>query len=207
MVPECPWPKNQEDRNRLWEGREPGELPDSNVNKAWSTPQCYWCEDSKASQGRTDQGGKEMQRDKVELWNEKEPLGLPEMDNTAIKESRFHWYEGSRSNPKIDEAWEDPVQLMENALELEEKNAREIKQINRRVKRICWVITLCPVILVASRWLCHWWGVLVLILALTATVVGVQEETEVGDLSPQVLKGMDMSHQAYKLEAFDRDDP
>ena len=66
---------------------------------------------------------------------------------------------------------------------------------------------LCPVILVASRWLRHWWGVLVLILALTAAVVGAQEETEVGDLPPQVLKGMDMSHQAYELEAFNCDDP
>ena len=63
------------------------------------------------------------------------------------------------------------------------------------------------VILVASRWLCHWWDMLVLILALTATVVGAQEETKVGDLPPQVLKGMDMSHQAYELEAFDCDDP
>ena len=71
-----------------------------------------------------------MPRDKVELWNEKEPLGLPEMDKTAIKESRFHWYEGSRPNPKIGKAQEDPVQLMEDALELEEKNAREIKRIN-----------------------------------------------------------------------------
>ena len=77
---------------------------------------------------------------------------------------------------------------MEDALELEERKAREIKQINQRVKRTCWVIMLCPVILVASRWLRHWWGVLVLILALTTTVVGAQEETEVGDLPPQVLK-------------------
>ena len=31
MVLECPWPKDQGDRNRLWEEREPGELPDSNA--------------------------------------------------------------------------------------------------------------------------------------------------------------------------------
>ena len=57
------------------------------------------------------------------------------------------------------------------------------------------------------RWLRHWCGVLVLILALTATLVGAQKETEVGDLPPQVLKGIDMVHQAYKLEAFDCNDP
>ena len=98
---------------------------------------------------------------------------------------------------KMDKAWEDQVQLMEDALEFEERNARENKQINRRVKRTCWVIMLCPVILVALRWLQYWWGVLVLILALTTTVVRAQEETEIGDLPPQVLKGMDMLHQAY----------
>ena len=48
---------------------------------------------------------------------------------------------------------------------------------------------------------------LVLILALTATVVRAQEETEISELPPQVLKGMDMLHQAYKLEAFDCDNP
>ena len=89
----------------------------------------------------------------MELWNEKKPLGLPEMDKTAIEESRFHWYEGSRPNPKMGKAWEDQAQLMEDALELEERNAREIKRINQRVRRACWVIMLCPVILVASRWL------------------------------------------------------
>ena len=71
-----------------------------------------------------------MPRDKVELWNEKEPLGLPEMNKTAIKESWFHWYEGSRPDPKMGKAREDPVQLMEDALELEERNEREIKRIN-----------------------------------------------------------------------------
>ena len=48
---------------------------------------------------------------------------------------------------------------------------------------------------------------LVLILALITTVVGALEETVVGDLPPQVLKGMDMLHQAYELEAFDCNDP
>ena len=66
---------------------------------------------------------------------------------------------------------------------------------------------LCPVILVAYRLLLHWWGVLCLILALTATVVQAQEEAGISELPPQVLKGMDMSYQVYKLEAFDCDDP
>ena len=96
---------------------------------------------------------------------------------------------------------------MEDALELEERKAREIKRINQRLKRTCWVIMLCPVILVVSRWLRHWWGMLVLILALMATVVRAQEEAGILELPPQVLKGMDMWHQAYELEAFDYDDP
>ena len=85
-----------------------------------------------------------MHREKVELRNKKEPLQLPEMNKTALKESWFHWYEGSKPNPKMDKAREDLVQLIEDALELEEKNARETKQINKRVRRTCWVIMLCP---------------------------------------------------------------
>ena len=50
-----------------------------------------------------------MSRDKVELWNKKEPLGLPHMDKRAIKESWFHWYEGSRPDPKMDKAREDQI--------------------------------------------------------------------------------------------------
>ena len=84
---------------------------------------------------------------------------------------------------------------MEDALELEERKAREIKRMNQKLKRSCWVIMLCPVILVAYRWLLHWWGVLCLILVLTATVVQAQEEAGVLELPPQGLKGMDMLHQ------------
>ena len=114
----------------MWEEREPGELPDSNVNKGWSTPRCYWCEDSKPSQGGIDQGFEEMQGEKVELWNKKEPLELPKVDEAVMNESRFHWYEGSRPDLKADKVWEDQTQLMEDALELEERKAREIKRIN-----------------------------------------------------------------------------
>ena len=64
-----------------------------------------------------------------------------------------------------------------------------------------------PSNLVAYRWLLYWWGVTCLVLALTATGVWAQEEGGILELPPQVLKGMDMSHQAYQLEAFDCDDP
>ena len=111
----------------MWEERESGELPDFNVNKAMSMPRCHRCEGSRPSQGQTNQGFEEMQGDKVELWNEKEPLGLPQIDKTSMNESQFHWYEGSRPDPKMGKAQKDPVQLMEDDLELDGKNAREIK--------------------------------------------------------------------------------
>ena len=57
----------------------------------------------------------------MELWNKKKQLGLPEMDRTAIEQSWFHWYEGSRPDPKIGKAREDLAQLMEDDLELEEE--------------------------------------------------------------------------------------
>ena len=106
-----------------------------------------------------------------------EPLDLPEVETKKImSKSWFHWHEGSRpdsreTNLKLDKIPEDQIQLMEDALELEERKAREIKEMNRKIKRSCWAIMLCPVILVAYQWLLYWWGVLVLILALTATVV------------------------------------
>ena len=40
-----------------------------------------------------------------------------------------------------------------------------------------------------------------------ATVAWAEEEGGVSELPPQVLKGIDMLHQAYQLEAFDCDDP
>ena len=80
---------------------------------------------------------------------------------------------------------------MEDAVELEERKAREIKQMNKKIKRSCWAKMLCPVILVAYRWLLYWWGVVCLVLALMATVARAQEEGGVSELPPQVLKGMD----------------
>ena len=98
---------------------------------------------------------------KCKLWNDKKPLGLSEVeDEEVMNKSRFHGYEGSRPdsgeiNLKLDRIREDKIQLMEDALELEERKAREIKRMNQKLKRSCWVIMLCPVILVAYRWLLH----------------------------------------------------
>ena len=48
-------------------------------------------------QGQSNWGFEESQEDKVQLWNEMEPLDLPEVDVKEImSKSRFHWHEGSR---------------------------------------------------------------------------------------------------------------
>ena len=64
----------------------------------------------------------------MELWNKKKPLGLPEMDKTAIEESQLYWYEGSRPDPKMGKARKDLVQLIEDALEYEEKMQGKLSQ-------------------------------------------------------------------------------
>ena len=112
------------------------------------------------------------------------PLDLPEVDvEEVMSKSRFHWHEGSRpdsreTNLELDKIREDNTQLMEDALELEERKAREIKQMNRKIKRSCWAIMLCPVILVAYRWLLYWWGMVCLVLALTTTVARARRKEE-----------------------------
>ena len=84
-----------------------------------------------------------------------EPLDFLEVYVEEImSKSWFLWHEGSRpdsreTNLELDKIQEHKIQLMEDALELEERKAREIKQMNRKIKRSCWVIMLCPVILVA----------------------------------------------------------
>ena len=78
------------------------------------------------------------------------------------------------------------------------------------MKRSCWAIMPCPVILAFYRWTLYWWGVTCLVLALMATRARAHAEGGIfvrEELPPQVLKGMEMLHQAYQLEAFDCNDP
>ena len=68
---------------------------------------------------------------------------------------------------------------------------------------------LAPVVVIASWWTLYWWGLGCLILGLMATGARTQDKSgvpSIEDLPPQVLKGMDMSHQAYQFQAFDCDD-
>ena len=106
-----------------------------------------------------------------------------------MSSSQFHWHKGSRLNLgetklKLKRNREDKIQSLEEAIELEEREAREIEQMNRKLKRSCWAIMLCPVILVAYRWLLYWWGVTCLVLALMATRAQAQEEGGVSELPP-----------------------
>ena len=106
-----------------------------------------------------------------------EPLDLPEVGVEEImSKSWFYWHKDSRPDSRgtkleLEKIQEDKIQVMEDALELEERKAREIKQMNRKINRSCWAIMIFPVILVAYRWLLYWWGVVCLVLALTATVI------------------------------------
>ena len=65
-----------------------------------------------------------------------EPLDLPEVDVMEImSKSRFYWYEGPRPDSRetkleLEKIQEDKIQLMEDALELEERKARKIKRMN-----------------------------------------------------------------------------
>ena len=118
ILPECPWPEDQGDRDRLWEGREPVELPDFNLEEVMRTSWFHWHEGSRPLQGQTNQGFEERQEDKVELWNEREPLELSKVkDEEVMSKFWFHWHEGSRpdsreTNLELDRIWEDKIQLI-----------------------------------------------------------------------------------------------
>ena len=48
---------------------------------------------------------------------------------------------------------------------------------------------------------------MIIVIVTKARAQDIEELTETNELPPQVLKGMDMSHQAYCLNAFDCDKP
>ena len=82
----------------------------------------------------------------------------------------------------------------------------ETQQLAREVKRACWVTVLAPVVVTASRMMFYWWGLGCIILGMMTTAAKAQDVSgvpNIQDLPPRVLKGMDMSHQAYQFEAFD----
>ena len=138
---------------------EPLELPEVDFEEVMRKSQFHRHEGSRPFQGWTNRGLEESQEDKVQLWNEMKPLELPEVDvEEVMSKSLFHWHEGSRpdsreTNLELDKIWEDKIQLMEDALELGERKVWEIKQMDQKIKRSCWAIMLCPVILVVYRWL------------------------------------------------------
>ena len=59
-----------------------------------------------------------------------------------MSKSQFHWHERYRPDSRItkleqEKIPEDKIQLMEDALELEERKAREIKRMIQKLKRSC----------------------------------------------------------------------
>ena len=68
------------------------------------------------------------------------------------------------------------------------------------MKRACWVIVLTPVVVTAFQMMFYWWGYGCIILGLMATGARAQDLSrapKIENLPSQVLKGMDMLHQAY----------
>ena len=98
----------------------------------------------------------------------------------------------------------------ESQLDKEEEGEVQ-RQSNRNMKQLGCAMVPLPVTIITHRLLtnaCNSWCV-VLIIAL-ASRAGAQdlEDAEVtSDLPAQVLKGMDMSHSSYRLDAFDCEEP
>ena len=92
--------------------------------------------------------------------------------------------------------------------QLDKEEEEEVqRQFNRNMKQLGCAMVLLPATIITRRLLTNAWNswCIVLIIVL-ATRTGPQdlEDTEVtSELPAQVLKGMDMSHSTYRLDAFD----
>ena len=70
---------------------------------------------------------------------------------------------------------------------------------------------LLPTTIITCRLLTNarnsWCIVMIIVIATEARAQDLEKLTDTNNLPPQVLKGMDMSHEAYCFDAFDCDEP
>ena len=101
---------------------------------------------------------------------------------------------------------------IEDGAQLDKEEEEEVQQqFNSNMKQLGCAMVLLLATIITCQLLTNAWNswCVVLIIAL-ATRAGAQdlENTEVNsDLPAQVLKGMDMSHSSYCLDAFNCDEP
>ena len=93
----------------------------------------------------------------------------------------------------------------------EEEAQRQGEQAIRYMKQHGCAMVLLPATIITRRILTNVWNSWCIVMVIViATRVGAQDlgnSEDPDNLPAQILKGMDMSHEAYSLEAFDCDEP
>ena len=79
------------------------------------------------------------------------------------------------------------------------------------MKQLGCAMVLLPATIITRRLLTNVWNswciAMIIVIATKARAQDLKTLTETNELPPQVLKGIDMSHQAYRLNTFDCDKP
>ena len=79
------------------------------------------------------------------------------------------------------------------------------------MKQLGWDMVLLPATIITRRLLTNIWNswciVMIFVIATKARAQDLESIIEPDELPAQVLKGMDMSHETYCLDAFDCDEP
>ena len=95
--------------------------------------------------------------------------------------------------------------------EEEEEALRQGEQVIRGMKQLGCAMVLLPATIITRRLLTNVWNswciVMIIVIATQVRAQDLETPAKTDELPPQVRKGMDMSHQAYQLEAFDCDKP
>ena len=79
------------------------------------------------------------------------------------------------------------------------------------MKQLGCAMVLLPTTIFTRRLLTNVWNswciAMIIVITTEARAQDIETLTDTNELPPQVLKGMDMSHQAYRYDAFDYDKP
>ena len=106
---------------------------------------------------------------------------------------------------------ENPRERAQLTKEEEEEVHRQGEQVVRGMKQLGCAMVLLPATIITRRLLTNIWNswcvAMIIVIATQARAQDLETLAETNELPPQVLKGMDMSHQAYRLNTFDCDEP
>ena len=100
----------------------------------------------------------------------------------------------------------------EDGIQLDQETVEETqRKLARNQRELGWAMALYPAVIITRRLLTNAWSswgvVMVIALVARARAQDLEDNETNSSLPAQVLKGMDMSHGSYRLDAFDCDEP